>query len=298
VRKTKPTPFLFDLTAGNIKMINMVETILVGQVNDSFLLKVQKWAGEVMEKAGPGMAPDRISLYLWEKEKDFQEFDIREKTELGIVTGDESNFLATHEAWRGYPRIHLSLEKIRSIPEEIIPGVVQHEIGHALLHGKAEFYRFLFSEQLQKTARSRGLDLPLLQQLVYLLSVALKDEEVVKLLNGWGLGFYQNRLLEYLLEDSEEERQIWEQIKNLPALRKMAWAVFLKTLLPIETLAESGDPEAGLLLERWEKAYPWLTVRERNDLRAYARWVIEQPGKNFQDRLEQAVLEMISHSSL
>jgi hypothetical protein len=276
----------------------MIETVLMGQVNESFLLKVQKWAGEVIEKTGPGMAPDRISFYLWEKEKDFQEFDLREKAELGVVTADESNFLATHEAWRGYPRIHLSLEKIRSVPEEIIPGLVQHEIGHALLHGKPEFYQFLFSEHLQETARSGGLDLLLLQQLVYLLSVALKDEEVVRLLNGWGLGFYQNRLLEYLLEDSEEEQQIWEQIKDLPALRKIAWAVFLKTLLPIETLAGSGDPEAALLINRWEKAYPWLTNLERNDLRAYARWVIEQPGKNFQDRLEQAVLEMLRRPSL
>ncbi len=244
------------------------------------------------------MAPDRISVYLWEKEKDFQEFDVREKAELGVVTGDESNFLATHEAWRGYPRIHLSLEKIRGIPEEVIQGVVQHEIGHALLHGKPEFYQFLFSEHLQETARSRGLDLPLLQQLVYLLSVALKDEEVIRLLNGWGFGLYQNRLLEYLMEDTGEEQQIWEEIKDLPALRKIAWAVFLKTLLPIETLAGSGDPESSLLIDRWEKVYSWLTSRERTDLRAYARWVIERPFKNFQDRLEQAVMEMIRHSSL
>ena len=279
-------------------MTTMIETVLMGKVNESFLREVQKWAREVIGKTGPGMAPDRISVYLWEKEKDFQEFDLREKAELGVVTGDESNFLATHEAWRGYPRIHLSLEKIRGIPEKVIQGVVQHEIGHALLHGKPEFYRFLFSEHLQETARSRGLDLPLLQQLVYLLSVALKDEEVIRLLNGWGFGLYQSQLLEYLIEDTGEEQQIWEQIKDLPALRKIAWAVFLKTLLPIETLAGSGDPQSGSLIGQWEKAYPWLTNRERTDLRAYARLVINLPFKTFQDRLEQAVLEMIRHPSL
>ena len=276
----------------------MIETVLMGKVEESFLLEVQKWAREVIGKTGPGMAPDHISVYLWEKEKIFQEFDLREKAELGVVTGDESNFLATHEAWRGYPRIHISLEKIRGIPEEVIQGVVQHEIGHALLHGKPEFYRFLFSEPLQETARSRGLDLPLLQQLVYLLSVALKDEEVIWQLNRWGLGLCQNRLLEYLIEDTGEEEQAWEMIKDLPALRKIAWAVFLKTLLPIETLAGSGDPEASLLIDQWEKAYSWLTDREKTDLRTYARWVIELPVKNFQDQLEQAVLEMISHPSL
>ena len=85
-------------------MPTVIEPILKGKVNESFLLKVQKWTGEVIGKTASG-APDRISLYLWEKEKDFQEFDAREKAELGVVTGGESEFLATHEAWRGYPRI-------------------------------------------------------------------------------------------------------------------------------------------------------------------------------------------------
>ena len=148
---------------------------------------------------------------------------------------------------------------------------MEHEIGHALLHGKPEFYQFLFSERLQETAGSAGLDLPRLQQLVYLLSVALKDAEVVRLLSERGLGLYQNRLLEYLMEDTGEERQAWELIKDSAALRKIAWAVFLKTLLPIETLAGSDDPESRPMIDRWEKAYSWLTIRERTDLRAYAR---------------------------
>ncbi len=276
----------------------MIETILVGKVDESFLLEVQKWAEEVVGKTEPGTVPDRISVYLWENGNDFKEFDAREKAELGVVTGDESNFLATHEAWRGYPRIHISLEKIQGIPEEVIQGVVQHEIGHALVHGKPEFYQFLFSELLQETARSAGLDLPQLQQLVYLLSVALKDEEVVRLLSERGLGIYQNRVLEYLIEDTGEEQQTWELIKDMPALRKLAWAAFSKTLLPIETLAGLGDPESSPLIEQWEKAYSWLTNRERTDLRAYARLVIELPSKNFQDRLEQAVLRLINSASL
>lgn len=279
-------------------MPTVIKSVLKGKVDESFLLKVQKWTGEVLGKTAPGTAPDRISLYLWEKEKEFQEFDAREKAELGVVTSGESEFLATHEAWRGYPRIHISLEKIRGIPEGVVRGVVQHEIGHALLHGKPEFYRFLFSESLQRTAGSAGLDLPQLQQLVYLLSVALKDEEVVRLLGERGLGVYQNRLLEYLMEDTGEEQQTWELIKDIPSLKKIAWAVFLKTLLPIETLALLGDPEAGPLIDQWEKAYSWLTNRERIDLRAYARLVIERPFINFQDRLEQTVLGLIRNTSL
>ncbi len=276
----------------------VIKPVLKGKVPESFFLKVQQWIGAIIGKTVSGAAPDRISLYLWEKEKDFQEFDAREKAELGVVTGGDSEFLATHEAWRGYPRIHLSLEKIRGIPEEIVRGVVQHEIGHALLHGKPEFYHFLFSKGLRETAGSAGLDLPQLRQLVYLLSVALKDEEVVRFLGERGLGLYQNRVLEYLIKETGEDQQAWELINHLPALRKIAWAVFLKTLLPIEALRRSGGPESGPLIDRWEKAYSWLTDRERIGLRAYALRVFERPSNQFQDRLEQAVLELISNPAL
>jgi hypothetical protein len=269
-----------------------------GIINQSFLVKARQWAGEVFEKTEPLTAPDHISIYLWEKEKDFQEFDAREKVELGVVTGGESDFLATHEAWRGYPRIHISLEKIRGIPEEVVRGVVQHEIAHALLHGRPEFYQFRFSNQLLEAGRSEGLDFPMIQQLVYLLSVAIKDEEVVRLLGEAGLGHYQIRLLEYLMEDTEEERQAWELIRDHPALRRLGLAAFLKIRLPIETPAGLGLPESGLLQKKWEAAYAWLTDQEEKALNAYVRTVRETPYKNFQDRLERAALGLINHFAL
>ena len=269
-----------------------------GIIDQSFLVKARQWAGEVFEKTEPRTAPDHISIYLWEKDKDFQEFDAREKAELGVVTGGESDFLATHEAWRGYPRIHISLEKIRGIPEEVVRGVVQHEIAHALLHGRPEFYQFRFSNQLLEAGRSEGLDFPMIQQLVYLLSVAIKDEEVVRLLGEAGLGHYQIRLLEFLMEDTEEERQAWELIRDHPALRRLGLAAFLKIRLPIETPAGLGLPESGLLQKKWEAAYAWLTDQEEKALNAYVRTVRETPYKNFQDRLERAALGLINHFAL
>jgi hypothetical protein len=121
--------------------------------------------------------------------------------------------------------------------------------------------------------------------------------EVVRLLSERGSGLSQNRLLEYLMEDTGEERQAWELIKDLAGLRKIAWAVFLKTLLPIEALAGSGEQESRPMIDRWEKAYSWLTIREKTDLRAYARSIMELP-LNFQDRLEQAALRLINNPSL
>jgi hypothetical protein len=260
-----------------------------GVIDAAFSAKVRRWAEEVFEQNQTLLTPDRIAIHLWEKEKDFQEFDVREKAELGITTAGESEFLATHEAWRGFPRIHVSLEKIRVLNEGVIQGLVQHEVAHALLHGRPEFYQFRFSETLLNAGRSAGLDFPLLQQLVYLLAVAVKDEEVVRFLAEGGLGPEQIRLLEYLLEDTEEERKTWELIRDDPVLRLLGLAAFLKIRLPLEVLAGVHLPGAPLLLEKWQTAYAWLTPLGREELNRWVHKVLEIREAVFQDRLNQTV---------
>jgi len=64
------------------------------------------------------------------------------------------------------------------------------------------------------------------------------------------------------------------------------------------TPAGLGLPESGLLQEKWEAAYAWLTDQGEKDLNGYVRTVIETPYKNFQDRLERAALELINHLAL
>jgi hypothetical protein len=258
-----------------------------GAIDPSFSAKVRLWS-EAVIGAGPLQpAPDRIAIHLWEKEKDYQEFDAREKAELGITTGGESEFLATHEAWRGFPRIHISLEKIRGLADGVVQGLVQHEIAHALLHGRPEFYQFRFSEALLNAGRAAGLDFQMLQQWVYLLAVAVKDEEVVRFLAEAGLGAGQLRLLEYLLEDTEEERRTWELIRDHPALRLLGLAVLLKIRLPLVSLAEANPAETALLLQTWESAYDWLAPREQEELNGWVRTVLDIREDGFQDRLNR-----------
>ncbi len=279
------------------KMPTTINLYSRGVIDPSFSAQVRFWAEEVIGKSRLHPIPDRISIYLWEKDEDYQEFDAREKAELGITTGGESEFLAIHEAWRGFPRIHVRLEKDRELSDEIVGGLVQHEIAHALLHGRPEFYQFRFSETLLHAGRSAGLDFPLLQQLVYLLSVAVKDEEVVRLLGEAGLGLGQIRLLEYLLEDTEEERRTWEMIQDHPVLRLLGLAAFLKIRLPLEALAETEPAETTLLRPTWEMAYAWLTPRERADLTGWVRTILDLRGADFQDRLNRVVRALIPRST-
>jgi hypothetical protein len=229
---------------------------------------------------------------------ELQSFYQQEKQELGIVTGEETNFLATHEAWRGDPRIHICQERVKGIPDVVVQSVLHHEISHALLHGTPEFYTFRYSTKLQEAGRICGLDLALLQQCVYMLSVAIKDYDVVTWLSDLGLGYGQLHLLEYLISDTEDERRIWEAVCANPAPRKLALALFLKTLRPIEALISLSVERAEIIKNQWRDAYGWLSETIQEGLVGFAHATMAYKDKPFQQRLENVTINLISEALL
>jgi len=275
-------------------MAPQIQIVAHEVVDESFLTQIRTYANEVWEKAELLSQPPNLSITIWRTVEDLQAFYGKEKEALGVVTGEETDFLATHEAWRGYPRIHVCQERLRELSASIVQGVIHHEIGHALHHGSPEFYTFRFSSLLQEVGGSYGLDLPLLQQCVYLLSVAVKDREVVQWLAKIGFGFGQQALLEYLISDTEEERRVWEVIQSSSALRKIAFAAFLKTLLPIEAMISVGVEEAQTLKDKWNEAYKWLSERERESLFRLVQSIISHCEETFHNQLEQAALGLIT----
>jgi hypothetical protein len=268
------------------------------EVDENFLTQVRLWVNEVLRIEELPSSPAFLSISIWKTMEKYHDFYQREKREIGVVTGEETDFLATHDAWRGYPRIHICQERLMGINGTIVQGVIHHETGHALHHGAPEFYTFCFSNRLQEAGRSYGLDLPLLQQSVYLLSVAIKDQDVILWLAKNGLGSSQLILLGYLLSDTEEEHRVWERIRESDALRKIALAAFLKTLLPIEALISAGFEGAESIKDRWDKVYGWLSDAERKGLSLLARSIMNLEVKTFQERLEQAAFQLITKTCL
>jgi hypothetical protein len=267
-------------------------------VDEALVTQIRSLANEVLERTGPLSLPPYLCITVWKTVAELQDFYRSEKEALGVITGDETDFLATHEAWRGYPRIHICEERVRGIPGTVVQGVLHHEISHALLHGTPEFYTFRFSAGLQQAGRSHGLDLPVLQQCVYLLSLAIKDGEVIQWLGEIGLGFSQRALVEHLISDTQEERQIWEQVRNSPVLIKIARGAFLKTLLPIEVMVSNGIEGAQALKNQWREAYGWLSEREQECLSRLIRYFMNQEKGSFQQRLEEATLLLIAEPSI
>ncbi len=261
---------------------------------DEFVSRIQVWAKEVLERGAPALLPPDLFINIWANMEDLATFYRQEREALGVVTGEETDFLATHEAWRGHPRIHICEQRVSGVPLGAVQGALHHEIGHAFHHGSREFYTFRFSNRLQETGRSCGLDSSLLQQFIYFLSIAIKDNDVVRWLARIGLGFSQVALIRHLITDTREERQAWEVASSSPALRKITLAAFLKILSPVETMIAAGVKEAPALKEQWKTAYQWLPEREREGLYLFAQRTFEPENKRFQERLEKVALELIT----
>lgn len=278
-------------------MDTQIQIVVHGEIEERFLNQIREWTHEVFQKAGVFSPPPGLCILLWESMGEFLSFSKREKEELGVGTGEESDFLATHDAWRGYPRIHVCQERVMGIPAPVVQGAIHHELGHAFCHGSPDFYTFRFSAPLERLGYSCGMNLALLQQCVYFLSIAIKDQEVVRWLSEIELDFGQITLLEYLLSDTEEERQAWELSQNSFALRKIALAAFLKTLSPIEEMRSIGIKEAHRLRSQWAQAYAWLSEGEMRRLSLLAQGMVSDKGKIFQERLERATLRLIRESS-
>jgi hypothetical protein len=279
-------------------MAKRIQIVTHNGIDKALVARIRTWANEVLERTGPLSPSPYLYITIWKTMEELQDFYRREKKEFGVITGEETEFLATHDAWRGYPRIHICQERLRGIPGAIVQGVIHHEISHALHHGTQEFYTFRFSRRLQEAACSCGLDLSLLQQFVYFLSVAIKDWEVVQWLGEIGLGFSQQALVEHLISDTEEERRSWELVCTSPALRKIALAAFLKTLLPIVVMISMKIEESQALRNQWNEAYGWLPERQREALFRLAQSTMNYVEKTFQERLEQAALHLITEPSL
>ena len=277
-------------------MTAQIEIVPYDGMNKGFLSQIQTWVKNVLDRADPSSTPPYLRLTIWKNIKALQEFYDQEKEELGIATGEESDFLATHEAWRGYPRIHICHERVKGVQDAVIEGVLHHEIGHALFHGSMEFYTFKFTDRLQEAARFNGFDLHLLQQCVYFLSIAIKDWEVIQWLTKIGLGPCQKSLLEYMMKDTEEEQEAWGVAKHSPVIKKIVMGAFLKIILPIEAMILTRSEDAPKLKDQWKEAYSWLSVMEQDGLLRLSQRIMEFGESRFQEKLENAAYGLIEES--
>jgi hypothetical protein len=198
-----------------------------GTVEDEFTHAVLEIFRNFYNRIAVG-AVELMDLYLFEKASLMNAFIDQEKRNLGIATSSfETRFLAVHDAWHGTPRIMVACDTVFYLPELVRLGCIHHEAAHTVLHGSLEYYMFstpIFPASLkEKIVVLRQV----LGDVLYLVSVAVKDYEATRLLLNNGFIKDQVAYNKYILKPSEEDVDAW----NLARKNKIAQVLFLLALL-------------------------------------------------------------------
>lgn len=187
---------------------------------------------ETMEECYSRLAPHEISLvdlYVFERSSSVDAFLAKECVEVGVVTASfDELFFAMHDAWRGTPRIILCFERMKRLPRLVMTGGIRHEVGHSVLHGSMRYYLLPFPPALLEIANRFTLSFEYVANVLYLISIAVKDYEVSRLLYGRGYVEDQVAYSKNLLKVSESDVLSWEISRGKPPAEALCLISCLK----------------------------------------------------------------------
>lgn len=175
---------------------------------------------ETMEECYSRLAPHEVSLvdlYVFERSSSVEAFLAKECREVGVASASfDELFFAMHDAWRGTPRIILCFERMKRLPGLVKIGGIRHEVGHSVLHGSLRYYLLSFPQSLLELADRFNLSFEYVANVLYLISIAVKDYEVSRLLYGRGYVEDQVAYTKHLLKVSESDVLSWEISRGKP----------------------------------------------------------------------------------
>ncbi|MGA2784668.1 MAG: hypothetical protein ABSF09_08235 [Candidatus Bathyarchaeia archaeon] len=170
-----------------------------------------------------------LDLLLFSDPSSMHSFYSRERSAMRVVSEDfGESFIAMHDAWRGTPRIGVCVSRMNDLPPLVRVGTLRHEVGHSVLHGSMEYYVFPINASLIEAAERLGLSKEYSFNLLYLISIAVKDFEVTRLLSEKGYVDDQVAYSNHVLGTSNEDLDAWQLSKGSPAGMALCLAGRLK----------------------------------------------------------------------
>jgi len=174
----------------------------------------------VMEECYGRLGPHEVALvdlYVFERSSSVDAFTAKEYEEVGVVSASfDELFFAMHDAWRGTSRIIICLERIKKLPELVQVGGIRHEVGHSILHGSLRYYLLPLPPVLLDLVNRFDISLQYATNLLYLISIAVKDYEVSRLLYERGYVEDQIAYAKHLLSVTENDILSWEMSRGKP----------------------------------------------------------------------------------
>jgi len=262
-----------------------------GDVEDKFVGKVLEILNDCYNRINSGTVAI-VDLYLFDRSSTMNAFLSEEKRSLRISTSAfESSFFAVHDAWRGTPRIMVAYDKTLGLPELVSAGGLHHEVAHTVLHGSIEYYSFTAPSSLLKLEREGIISRQIATDLLYLVSLAVKDYEVTRLL-------YEKRYVEdqiaynkHFLEPSEEDHKAWNIAKENKPARLLVLVSLLKTAFCAAPLLKDGR-YGEEIAESISKSMIFLPVDLSTSLSRILE-VSSKFGKNTQENVDLLVKRIV-----
>jgi hypothetical protein len=136
-----------------------------------------------------------------------------------------------HDAWFNYPRVHVVYSTCRSLGREVLGALLAHEVAHARVHGRSEYYRVLLDPELAGTLGYRRY-----LEYLHAVSTILKDFQVFRFLVSRGLVDELAVYADYCL------RQLDAASNRLEVIKLLAPVYYLYRDLGLST---APDPRVG-----------------------------------------------------
>jgi hypothetical protein len=199
---------------------------------------------------------------------------------VGVTSSDfDDAFIATHDAWTGIPRISISPDRRKALARPVWEGALRREAGHSILHGSLEYYVFPMPKPLLDAAHKFHTLTSHLTDILYLLSVAVKDMEVTKLLVSNGYVEDQAAYARLVMKPTEQDQYAWSLSSIAAEARVLCLVGKLKDLAAATVLA-SGSQSPPIAFEEIEESIRYLPREARTALLDTITKILSDLGKD------------------
>ena len=216
----------------------MFKVFEYGSIDKKLRDEILRYISKVLERE---KYSSYVEIHIFEKLSELDAFLSLEYREFNIhISGV---YFAMHDAYRGWPRIYICIELLKNLPRDVWIGGVIHEAGHAVLHGSPIYYYYSIPDKLLETFKKLNIETERQLNILYHISVAVKDYEVTKYLVENGFSDYQYPFIIYNLKIDEVELKLWRLLTNYISRIEYILRIMkgIAAAIPLENVYEYRD---------------------------------------------------------
>jgi len=250
-----------------------------GSVPDEEAAKIRNLLEECYDRLRPD-GLDLVEVMIFENDRMWRSHFATERRKAGVTSSEfDEVFMAAHDAWTGIPRISISLERKQELPDLVWEGALRHEVGHSILHGGLEYYIFPMPRDLSKAANRFPALTDHLTDILYLLTLAVKDMEVTRLLVSNGYVEDQAAYARFVLRPTEQDLDAWAISALAAEARVLCLVGRLKDIAAAMVLASRPD-EFHVSQEEMDQSVGYLPRDLREALLDTTTKILKDIGKD------------------